>query len=359
MTFGLLKGLTASGYTVEGLFTSAHGGRLHQEMRATGVVDAGVTVSRRLLAFRQTLQQRLNGRPSLVAAHFALYAWPILDILNTRPFVVHFHGPWAEESTAEHERIGKTTLKAAIERAVYWRADRCIVLSQAFGAILHKRYGVPRSRIRIVPGAVEADRFRVSLSRPDARKELGWPRSRPTVLTVRRLVSRVGIAELVEAMTSVVQAHPDVLLCVAGTGPREEALRQVVAREGLESHVRFLGFVPEQDLPLAYRAADLTIVPTQELEGFGLITLESLAAGTPVLVTPIGGLPEAVSGLSKGLVLNGKSPKAIAAGLSEALSGDLSLPSSEACEAYVRRNFSWKIITEQTLTVYREVMRTT
>ena len=56
-------------------------------------------------------------------------------------------------------------------------------------------------------------------------------------------------------------------------------------------------------LPLAYRAADLTVVPTVALEGFGLIAVESLAAGTPVLVTPVGGLPEVVAALSPALVL--------------------------------------------------------
>ena len=64
--------------------------------------------------------------------------------------------------------------------------------------------------------------------------------------------------------------------------------------------MRLLGFVAEEDLPWLYRACDISIVPSVALEGFGLPTIESLAAGTPVLVTPIGGLPETVSELDPG-----------------------------------------------------------
>jgi len=150
---------------------------------------------------------------------------------------------------------------------------------------------------------------------------------------------------------------PEVLLLIAGRGPLADALQAQIDALGLAQHVRLLGFVPDEQLPLAYRAADLTIVPTVALEGFGLITLESLAAGTPVLVTPIGGLPEAVRGLSASLVLEAATKEALAAGLIEALTGQRPLPTAEACQAYVRAHYDWPVIARRVKAVYEEALR--
>ncbi|MEM6784567.1 MAG: glycosyltransferase, partial [Bacteroidota bacterium] len=119
---------------------------------------------------------------------------------------------------------------------------------------------------------------------------------------------------------------------------------------------RLLGFLPDADLPLAYRAADVSIVPTVALEGFGLITIESLAAGTPVLVTPIGGLPETVRGLDASLILDDAEPATVADALGGALTGARPLPDAGACQAYVRATFDWPVIAAKTAEVYRSVV---
>ncbi len=71
---------------------------------------------------------------------------------------------------------------------------------------------------------------------------------------------------------------------------------------GLEDNVKFLGFLPDEELPVAYQAADLTVMPSQSFEGFGLAILESLACGTPVVCTPVGGMPEILQGFSPQLI---------------------------------------------------------
>ena len=134
-------------------------------------------------------------------------------------------------------------------------------------------------------------------------------------------------------------------------------LRAQIERNNLSDNVRLLGFVPDADLPFAYRAANITVVPTQVLEGFGLIVAESLAAGTPCLVTPVGGLPEAVQELSPRLVLKASTPEAIAEGMVAALTGALSLPDAQACTDFARRHYDWRVIAERTRLVYEEAMR--
>ena len=146
------------------------------------------------------------------------------------------------------------------------------------------------------------------------------------------------------------------LLLIAGSGPlRGELMAQIQAR-GLEGHVRLLGRLPDTQLPLAYRAADLTVVPTVALEGFGLIAVESLAAGTPVLVTPVGGLPEVVAGLSPALVVEATGASALGDALLRALRGDLGLPGAEACREYARAHYDCRKVATHTAEVYREAL---
>jgi glycosyltransferase involved in cell wall biosynthesis len=109
-------------------------------------------------------------------------------------------------------------------------------------------------------------------------------------------------------------------------------------------------------LPLCYRAANFSVVPTIALEGFGLIVVESLAAGTPVLGTPVGGIPEILRPFSEDLVFEGCNPEQLATGIIEALSGDRILPSSQACLNYVTENYHWHKIAQQIKLVYQSAL---
>jgi glycosyltransferase involved in cell wall biosynthesis len=294
--------------------------------------------------------------PDLLASHFAFYTVPILDRLSGRPFVMHFHGPWAMESKEEGASGSATFVKRSIERLVYSRADRVIVLSDAFASLLSQNYGIDEDRIRIVPGAVDLERFAPVYSRPAAREILGWPADRPILLSVRRLVNRMGLQHLVTALASVRERVPEVLLCVGGTGPMRSVLEQRVLDLGLAENIKFLGFLPEDMLPLAYRAADMSVVPTASLEGFGLVAAESLAAGTPAMVTPVGGLPEVVKTLSKDLIFRSGDPSDLAQGLTAALLGQSRLPNETECRDYAVQNFARDLMASRVAAVYRELV---
>ncbi len=292
----------------------------------------------------------------LVTSHLALYVYPLRARLRNLPHVVHFHGPWADESHVE-KKIGLNVhLKRHIEHAVYATGDRFITLSQAFADVLSDRYYVNPERVRVIPGGIDIDRFETGLSRQDARRHFGWELDRPIVLCVRRLVHRMGLEQLIDAMVEVRRSRPDAQLMIAGKGPLSPALADIVTESGLADTVRLLGFIPDDALPTAYRAADLSIVPSQSLEGFGLIIPESLAAGTPVLVSPVGGMPEIVRDLDSNLILPGSTVGDIRDGLLNALNGLESLPSTAACQAYAQERFSWPAIAKRVLSVYTEAM---
>jgi glycosyltransferase involved in cell wall biosynthesis len=312
----------------------------------------------RLLAVRRLARPLLRSDPGLlVVSHFALYTASVLGELADHPLVVHFQGPWGLEGHAERQSPLTVLAKTAVERIVYRRAAAFIVLSTPFGRILQRRFGIPAERIHVIPGGVDVARFAIDESRIECRQRLGWPVGRPIVLAVRRLMRRMGLSELIAATAQIRERIPDVLVLIAGSGPIAAELQAQIEALGLTDNVRLLGFVPDDDLPSAYRAADLTVVPTVALEGFGLIVPESLAAGTPVLVTPIGGLPEAVGGLSERLILSGTGPEAIAKGVGDALTGVLPLPSARQCLDYARQHYDWPMIAQRTRAVYEEAMR--
>jgi glycosyltransferase involved in cell wall biosynthesis len=318
--------------------------------------DARLSTRARWIATRRAVRARLAaGRVDMVASHFALYASAVLDRLRGIPHVVHFHGPWAAESLQEGAGHLSCATKWAIERLVYASADRVIVLSEAFAAIAQRTYGIRRDQIRVVPGAVDVEKFAVGADQVQARETLCLPQDRPILVTVRRLVHRTGVDKLIEALPMVVEHHPAVLLCIGGTGPLRRQLQERVTELDLEPHVRFLGYIADRQLPLLYGAANLNVVPTLALEGFGLTAVEALAAGTPSIVTPVGGLPEAVGALSRSLVLASADPRDIAEGLVGALSGSLPMPTAAECRAFARDHFSADLMARRTAAVYEEV----
>jgi glycosyltransferase involved in cell wall biosynthesis len=311
----------------------------------------------RLMDARRALRREIRARrPDVISSHFALYTFPGLDVTRGIPQVSHFQGPWADESLVEGAATLAQRVKHSLEQSVYERSSRLIVLSNAFGEILTRRYGITPERVRVVPGCVDTAQFDPACTQAEARMRLQLPQNRPIVLAVRRLVRRMGLEDLIDAVKQVKPRHPDVLLLIAGRGRLAEELQQRIDDADLANNVKLLGFVPDAHLPSLYRAANLSVVPTVALEGFGLITVESLAAGTPVLVTPIGGLPEAVAGLSPDLVLPATGADAIAEGVGAALSGRLKLPSAEECRDYARKHFDNAVVAKRVAAVYAEAI---
>ena len=355
--YGCVNYLPVAGVEVSGLVTGSENVWQSSGGRVKAFAAADSSTWQRSLSLRKSVDRTLSSSQyDLVASHFALYTFPVLDRLGKLPLVMHFHGPWALESKAEGSGRLSTFGKWAIEKLVYKRANGFIVLSEAFRQILHQTYNVPLEKIFVVGGGINTTEFEVNLTIAQAREKLGWQKDRRIILCVRRLVQRMGLENLIAAIALVRKQYPEVLLLIAGKGAIAEALRSQINELQLQNHVQLLGFVPDQDLAIAYRAAELTIVPTVSLEGFGLIVIESLAAGTPVLGTPIGGIPEILLPFSPDLVLEGSTTQQLAKGMIEALSGQRQMPSAEACQAYVKQNYDWQAIAAQMKSVYEKVL---
>lgn len=317
-------------------------------IKLTNLAEPDNRLWQRIWLIRSNFLRRKAPKPDAINLHFALYSLPLMQVLPDKvPITFSFHGPWALE--CKQEGVGKVGVffRNWVEQRVYRRCDRFIVLSKAFGDILHQNYQVPWSKIHIIPGGVDITRFQPNLSPQQARTQLNWPQDRAILFTPRRLVHRMGLDKLLIAIAKIKPKIPDVWLAIAGKGPIKASLEQQATELGLNDHVKFLGFLPDDQLPLAYQAADLTIMPSQSLEGFGLVLLESLACGTPALCTPVGGMPEVLTTFSPELITASGEATDIAQALEEVLTGKVSMPSRTACREYAATNFDWQKIAQQ------------
>lgn len=319
-------------------------------IKLTNLASPDSKIWQRFWSIRKNFQTTRIEKPDAINLHFALYSFPILDILPKGvPITFNFHGPWASESKQEGVRNKLSTFlkRRLIEQTTYNRCDRFIVLSKAFGNILHQEYKIPWNKIHIIPGGVNINKFQPNLSPQAARQQLNWPDSRPILFTSRRLVHRVGLDKLLQALAIIKPKVPDIWLAIAGRGHLQVTLQQQVQELGLENNVKFLGFLPDEQLPLAYQAANLTVMPSQSFEGFGLAITESLACGTPVLCTPIGGMPEILTSFSPDLITTSPEATAIAEKLEQILLAQIPIPAREDCRQYAVKNFDWQKIAQQ------------
>ena len=312
------------------------------------LAEPSTSLGQRLYSAYRNSRSINSSKPDAINIHFALYGLAAIPNLpKDIPITCTFHGPWAIESHQEGDSQIGVWLKKRMEQQVYDRCDRFIVLSKAFGQILHQEYGIPWDKINVIPGGVDTQRFNNTLSRQQARKKLGWPQDRFIMFTPRRLVHRMGLSKLLSAITHLGANKRDLWLAIAGKGPLRDTLEEQSRSLGLNRCVNFLGFLPDEDLPIAYQAADLTIMPSQSLEGFGLVLLESLASGTPVLCTPVGGMPEVLKDFSPECITDSPNEGAIATTLKAILADNIKLPDRDACRYYATKRFGWPSIAEQ------------
>ncbi|MBL9139421.1 MAG: glycosyltransferase family 4 protein [Verrucomicrobiales bacterium] len=291
--------------------------------------------------------------PFLLIQHHA-YLGPAVSGVNA-PILHVFHGPWSEEYRFASRAGGRSwarrlldrvipLLLHRVERRALGRAGRIVVLSDHFRKNLARWHpGVGNGSIEVIPGGVDFQRFRVPSERGSLRAAWGLDESAFLFVAMRRLDPRMGLDVLIDAFARLApEGGRRPLLWLTGKGPAEAALAERVRVLGLGASVKLLGFLPEADLPRLLGAADATVMPSLDLEGFGLATAESLACGTPVLGSRAGATPELLEPLDHGLLFPSGDTEALAACLGRVFRNPGVLPARGQCAEYARQRFSWE-----------------
>jgi len=203
---------------------------------------------------------------------------------------------------------------------------------------------LPKERVVMIPAGIDMDQFRLPESgKTTVKKALDIALDKTVLFTVRNLVPRMGIENLIEAFKQSNVLREKGLLLIGGEGFLKDSLLAMVKDHDLEGAVKFLGRISEDDLPRYYQAADFFVLPTRELEGFGLVILEAMACGTPVLGTPIGAIPETVGLFDRKLLIEGIQPKDISRKLEDVINHPEKYQfDPQVCRKFVEERYSWE-----------------
>lgn len=279
------------------------------------------------------------------------------------PKIYTFHASMYQEVVIQSKRKKYTILSLIslilavikfIEKINLRRSDKIIVLSDFSRKQLLDLYKeINPSKIKLIPGGVDVEEFKPANDRMAIKKKLNLPIDSFVLLTVRRLVARMGLENLIYAFKEIKKQISNTILIIGGEGFLKDELFNLIKEEKLEKDIFLKGRLGDSELKLYYQASDLFVLPTEKLEGFGLVTLEALSSGLPVIGTPIGGTLEILEPLDQGLLFKDASSKAITKGIAELLNSPDKLNFlRQQCRNYVVDNFSWDKITlkvEETL----------
>jgi phosphatidylinositol alpha-mannosyltransferase len=203
---------------------------------------------------------------------------------------------------------------------------------------------------RVIPNGIEVARFSEPVPLPE-----DLTGDDPIVLFVGRMEKRKGLSYLLRAWANVRREFPRARLIVVGHGRPLESYRSFVRKQGW-SEVEFRGFVPAAVLPAYFQRADIFCAPSTGAESFGIVLLEAMAAGRPILATRIDGYAEVITHGVDGLLVEPKDPQALAVGLTHLLAdGDLRRRLSAAGRRKVQQ-YDWSSVTDQILKCYEETI---
>lgn len=315
--------------------------------------------------------EKLIKKNSFDLVHFHI-TLPSIGVLLSRkaraiPKIYTYHGSWCQEFRLESQarasryRNFKKNIYMAYTKSLYhpMRLMQRMVVRKSLKTIVLSEYskgtllrdlspGISPSRITLIPGGVDTERFKPAMNKLKIKRELGLGPDKFTLFTLRRLVPRMGLEELIHAMKILVEHFGGIHLIIGGRGILESQLKRLARSLRLRRYVTFTGYIDEEKLPLYYQAADIFVLPTKDLEGFGLVTIEALACGTPVLATPVGANLEILGKFDKNLLFTEVDAQSMAKRILKFISSHKANNGlSEKCRQFAVQNYSWDRVVDR------------
>ena len=255
-----------------------------------------------------------------------------------KPFTVTARG-------SDINLIARHTIPRALIRWAAGQATASISVSKALSDGLAS-IGVDRTKLMVLRNGVDLAHF-YPVPQLNARRALSW-RDEPTLLSVGNLVENKGHHIAIEMLTHL----PEYRLAITGDGPEQAALKQHAQHLGVDQRVLFTGRIAQKDLPTYYSAADVLILASSR-EGWPNVLLESMACGTPVVASGIGGIPEVVAATVAGRLVSDRSAKAFSDAVRDLL---LNCPPRDSVRQYASQ-FDWAETTQRQITLFTGLAR--
>ncbi|RLF16167.1 MAG: hypothetical protein DRJ97_01720 [Thermoprotei archaeon] len=292
------------------------------------------------------LKRRISSlNPDVVHAHYSFNWLPLLAIAAASQLrlkvVVTCHSvlPGYDQDFLGH------LYALTPHRPLLSKADALISVSRAVDLLMSRIVG-SKVRRAVIPNAVD-----INVYAPSPRE----PKD-PLVLYVGRLIYRKGVHVLLQAFRQVVKEERDAKLVVVGGGYLEPLLRTMASKFNLKGRVEFKGLVPDQEKASLYRSAWAVAVPTLYAEGFGIVAIEAMASGAPVVASKVGGLKEVVEDRVTGLLVKPGSAKELARVLLSLIQDpSLRRKLSSNARAKAVSNYSWRTVAGRVVDAYMDL----
>ena len=266
-------------------------------------------------------------------------------------FTFHTIGAVKKQACAEEN---EPDVRMSNEKKLARLCDRIIVPTQKEKNDLVHFYDASQKKIQVIPCGVNLDRFK-PLEKKSARRRLSIQIEDPIVLYVGRYTPVKGLDRLLEAFRFIQHRPPVRLIMVGGDGEHSPMFQRLLSEAkalNIRNHLTFAGRIDQKKLPLYYSAADVLVVPSY-YESFGLVALEALACGTPVVTAPVGGMEMIVKDGVTGYVASVPGAKHFARLIKTVLSKQQTNDFSPAQVRASVTGFTWERSSSKMLEAYR------
>ncbi|MCY4105436.1 MAG: glycosyltransferase [Chloroflexi bacterium] len=300
-------------------------------------------------------------RYDLVYSHYWLSGWVAekLKEIWQIPFIQMFHTLGQMKHRIANRSFPSTRTRE--ELRITERADAIIAATPAERAQLRWLYRANRRKIHIVPPGVDTDFFQPRPAEP-ARRHLAVPPHAKVLLFVGRIEPLKAVDDILKALAQIRVLRPAVFrelrLLIVGGNPHELGpIRQLATRLALREKdtVHFLGPLPHSELPRAYAAADAVIMPS-DYESFGMVALEALASGRPVIATQVGGLAHLIEDGHTGYHIPTREPGILADRILHLLSHEKTAAAMGHNAAISAQRYSWQRIGDELLAIFQRLL---
>ncbi|HEY9786528.1 MAG TPA: glycosyltransferase family 4 protein [Candidatus Obscuribacterales bacterium] len=269
------------------------------------------------------------------------------------PLVATIHATEAGRMHGIHNDLSRYIHQ--MEWRLTFESWEIIVNSHHMHGELQRLFSVPKDKIVVIPNGTDPDVFDFAFDPLPMRSKFAGHHEQ-IVLYVGRLVTEKGVQVLLDAIPKVVSAMPGTKFLIVGTGYYMDHLKWQAHHLGVAHHVQFLGYVNDEELKHLYKIANVVCIPSL-YEPFGIVALEGMAAGVPVVTSDAGGLTDFVEHGVTGITTYAGDSNSLAWGLLEVLRDPgLAERISKDAHEKVHHIYNWKVIARRTEELYDKVL---
>jgi len=247
---------------------------------------------------------------------------------------------------------GRWRFKKMVSKLVLKSAEAVIALTEDIKREIEK---ICDRDVYVIPNGIDLERFE-NLSKEQSRGKLEIKQGEQIIIYVGRFRPEKGVQYLIQAMDIIRQKDANARLILGGEGPEEGNLKRLVEQLNLGACINFAGQIPNEKVPEYMTASNVFVLPSLS-EGFGIVNLEAMASGLPIVASKVGGLPEIITDGENGFLVEPKNPEQIAERVllllkDDELKGKISRSNKEKAKRY-----SWKNVVERLEQIYKEIAK--